>query len=455
MLNRSHACAALIAYSSVAFAQEATPPSNSGNSSGAPSANSSASPFSSSLGSLAPTEVEARAADTLDAQTFSLPGGLGYTPLNFTPGQGSFNRDPLLWTTSVQQGYDDNIYNSSGKSGLLPKKGSMMTNVSQGADLLLAQSRFGLSMLGNVGGQYYWDRPSDQLNPSGGLSLIFAYKISPRAQLSSLVNAVFTSQPSLSNLYGLTPGSSRGYLSANSKFDFLYQWTPLYSTVTTYSVNSIYHRGQSEALSDYVEQTLGQSFRYALSPLLTAVLEGRASNTSYRQGPYDSNTYYLLVGSDVLISRRLLGSLRVGETSRSYKTGDLKSSSSPYGETSVTYSLTKHSSLGLNARYGYEPGSFGAGGRTGVRTGLSFTQEFSPKLSGNISANYGHGSTKASGSATATTTEDDLSFSIGATYAYARYTTLFANISRVQVSSSSPWNDYGKDIFYLGATFRY
>ena len=232
MLNRSHALAALIICTSVAFAQEAaTPPvDTTGQTDNRNSASSSS--------SYSTTPPEASAAD--QSEGFSLPGGMGYAPLDFTPGQGRFDRKPLSFGTTIQQGYDDNVEATSGDPRQAPVKGSLVTALSEGVDLLFAQSRYGLSLGANAGGQYYWDRAGDQLTPNGGLNLIFGYKLTPRVQFSAIVNGIYTTQPTLTMVNGLAQSNGKGYLTASSKFDLLYRWTPRFSTDTAYSINGIY-----------------------------------------------------------------------------------------------------------------------------------------------------------------------------------------------------------------------
>ncbi|MEI8233720.1 MAG: outer membrane beta-barrel protein [Verrucomicrobiota bacterium] len=467
MLNRSQACAALIVFSSLSFAQEAsTPPADSGTP--ASGASSLIVPSSSTqIPELTPAQAAAEsaaqaaqaaqkpAADANEEQEgFSLPGGMGYAPLNFTPGQGSFDRQPLTFSTTLQQGYDDNIYDISNNNSVTPKKGSMVTNLSEGADLLLAQSRFALSMNGNLGGQYYWDRTGDQLTPVGGLNVVFGYKLSKRIQLSGIVNAAYTTQPTVSVINGAVQSNGKGYALVNSKFDLLYRLSPLVSTDTTYAISGIYYKDSVNAGGDSTTQTVGQSVRYAFSRLLTGVVEGRASQVQYNSTTNDANLYYLLTGADLTVSRRFTASARVGCTLQDQSKSNQSGSSNnamPYAESSLNYALTKTSQLSANLRYGYnDNGSTGAQSTKNIRAGVAYTCALTPHLRGILNLNLNHND-----GANTTPSQDTISGSAGAQYDLSKNLTLFANYNQVRQITSAAAQEYTKNIYYLGATYNY
>ncbi|MDD5350232.1 MAG: hypothetical protein PHQ12_08485, partial [Chthoniobacteraceae bacterium] len=280
MSNRHQICAALLVFSSLSLAQEAPAP--------ATDASAAASDRTAAPSAQIPTPSlsGSAAASGEEAEGFSLPGGMGYTPLNFTPGQGTFDRAPLNFSTTASLGYDDNVYSTKDN-----EHGSMITSLTEGVDLLLSQDRFALSLGANAGGQYYWDRSGDQLTPTGGLNLVTAYKLSPRAQLSGVVNATYTNQPTVSTINGAVQSRGQEYFIINSKFDLLYSWLPRVSTDTTYSINGIYYKNSAVDQNDSTTQTIGQSVRYQFSRLITGVLEGRYSQVQYNSNISDTNLY--------------------------------------------------------------------------------------------------------------------------------------------------------------------
>jgi len=441
MLNRSQACAALIAFTSVAFAQEASTPvaDTKAQSDRATASDTTASNV------VVPDSGQKPAAYSEDASDgFSLPGGMGYTPLNFTPGQGHYDRKPLSFSTTLQQGYDDNVNSSH-----TDKQGSALTNLSEGVSLLLAQSRFALSVDASLGGQYYWNRSGgDELTPTAGIDAVFGYKLSPRAQLTGEINGAYTTQSTNSVINGAVQSNGKGYFLFNSKFDLLYNWTPRVSTDTTYSLGGVYYKDPGQNGGDSTTQVVGQSVRYQFSRLVTGVVEARASQVQYNSTTSDANIYYLLTGADVTLSRRLTATGRVGATLRDQDSSD---SSMPYAEGSLNYSLTRTSQIGANFRYGYnDNGSTGQQSTTSTRAGISYTQALTARLRGTLSLNGSFNE------ASDTTPRDDtVSGAAGVQYDFSKYLSLFANYNHIQEFSSNSSQEYSKNVYYVGATYSY
>ena len=390
-----------------------------------------------------------------EGQGFTLPGGMGFTPLDFTPGQGKYDRKPLTLTATLQQGYDDNIYSSSGKFAAYPVKGSAMTNAGVGMDLLSYQAaRMGLSLGTNLGGIYYWDRKGDQLTPSGGINLLFAYKLTPRAQFSAVLNGLYTNQSSLTVVNGLTEFNGKPYLVFNGKFDLLYQWMPRISTDTTYSIASATHQQTGAGTDNYVNQTLGQSLRYKISSVMIGVVEGRFSHIVYDNSLLDSNTYYILGGFDLTLSRRMSATLRAGDSFRNYDAVGLTSSSAPYAETSLNYALGKRSSISLDGRYGFDDGTSNTPSRKSTRTALNFNQTITNKLRGAVGFGYTHRYASQDFNVIETA-EDNVSTTLGFQYLFSPQWTGFGNYNRIQILSSDSNREYTKNTYYLGASYQF
>lgn len=314
-------------------------------------------------------------------------------------------------------------------------------------------------MQANGGGQYYWDRSGDRLIPNGGLGLLFAYKLTPRAQFSSVINGSYTTQPSLSVINGLSQSNDgKGYLTANGKFDFLYQWAPRVSTDTSYSAAGVEYSGTSQSANNYLVQTLGQTLRYTIDPRVIGVFDVRASQTTHDNinSASDFNTYFVLAGFDFTVSRRIAASFRTGLTTQDYKTAGSGNSSSPYAEGSVDYTLTRNSALSFNGRYGFDTGgNTGAQSTKSTRVGMGYTQVFSSKLRGTVSVNYDHSGVSSAPGTTSSESQDAINGSIGVNYALTRRVNLFANATRFQVFATQPFLENARDTYYLGATYQY
>ena len=461
MLNRSQACAALIICTSVAFAQDAiTPSSDMGNSSGSgggisPLIAPSSQGLQLQTGDIPAADQKPPATES-DRPGFLIPGGFGNAPVNFTPGEGKFDRKPLSFGTTIQQSYDDNTNSSSGAPGSSPIKGSMSTTLSEGMSLLLSQDRLGLSLESHGGGQYYWDR-AQGLAGNGDLDLIFAYQLSPRAQLSALVKGTYSTQPSLSVSNGLVNSKGSSYLLVDSNLNLLYRWTPRVSTGTSYVVNALSNQASQSQSDDHVTQTVGQSLRYDFSRRVTGVLEARAAQVSYTNSVSDSNTYSLLGGADMVISRRFSGTIRMGTSTQEYSNQKAPSTTSPSAEGSLNYNVTRASTLSLSGRYGFDDSSSQGQSRKTLRTGASYTRVLTHKLQASISANYIRteytlvapliGSTPA--------TDESYSGSMGLQYAYSQNLSISGNVSRLWSTPAQTANKYTKDTFSLGLSYQY
>ena len=468
MFNRSLVRAAFLLCTSVAFAQEtSTPPVDATGQpgAGAPMNTPLIAPASETPAAPLGTEVEKKPAAPSSEQGtgFSLPGGMGYAPLDFTPGQGRFDRKPLTFSTTLQMGYDDNINDASGHSSQSPVKGSMLTTASEGVDLLLSQSRMGLSLGGNAGGQYFWERDSDKLTPTGSLNVVFGYKLTPRAQFSAVANALYTTQPTQSVINGLTRSNGKGYLIGSSKFDLLYTWAPRFSTDSFYSLNGTAQQANELKSGNYLNQTFGQALRYSFSQLVTGVFEGRYSQINYTNTPstspsLDSDTYFVLAGCDLTLTRRFSGSFRAGATMRDYKAPGEDSQSSPYGEFSWNYLMSRFTTLSWDARYGFDDGVSSSNGQKSksTRTGLALTHVFTSKLRGTLGLNYTHVEpTGGTSNGALSAKQDAVDVTVGGVYTLSQSLTLFANVAHSRRTSPDAFQEMTKNIYYLGATYQY
>ena len=473
--NRPHVCAVLTFCTSIVFAQEASTPAvdvagqsssiaPGKNGSIAPSVGTMAAPAAPSLAPTPGVEVEKKPAkaESEEGEGFKLPGGMGYAPLDFTPGQGRFDRKPLTFSTTVQQGYDDNINSSGGGKLQAPIQGSMMTNASEAMSLLLAQSRFGLSLDANAGGQYYWNRDKNQITPTAGMNLVFGYKLTPRAQLSGVVNGVYTNQPTQSITNGPTQSNGKGSLVASSKFDLLYNWDPRFSTDTYYSADGTRMEDSVAKASDHLTQTIAQSLRYSLSRLVTGVVEARYADRTFSSTPAgtaskDTQTYYLLTGADMTITRLFSGSFRVGDSIQHYSAKGESSTSSPYAESSLNYLLTKYTTMSLDGRYGYDDGSYSQASKS-TRLGLGLTQVFTAKLRGSCGVSYSHVNnitSQAGVTSSVSTNQNAFDTNVGWTYAFSQSLSMSGNYAHTWRSSTGNTPEINKNVYNLGLTYQY
>ena len=447
-----------------------------------------------------------KASSTSDGPTFSLPGGYGAAPQTLTAGEGTLARPPIQFSFSLQEGYNDNIYSSSGKkypdavypaytilessSGFSyhrqipqqtitgttsnPVKGSMISSAYFGSQILLSASRLVVSADLSGGGTYYWDRMGNKYDPAGNVSLLAAYKLTSRAQLSTVISGAYTQQPNL-NAVNSVQSDQGSYFTNNDKFDLSYQLTSRISTDSTYNISLQDYIKEASKIYNYTTNTYGQALRYAYSPVTVLVGEFRYSDTTYDSTTASTQTQYWLGGCDLTFSRRFTFTMRGGLSFRE-SSSTTTSDSSPFMESNLAYGFGKASTLNWSARYGFEDTvSTGASTSTVFRTNVAITEAFTPKFQASISAGFSNSapgtvltsSTTSSASSSSTSSSsfttstgasgndsNSITLGLGSSYVLSPAMTLSLNYTRSQVISTTVAT-YSVNVVFLGATYHF
>jgi hypothetical protein len=283
--------------------------------------------------------------------------------------------------------------------------GSWVTRTELGFDMQMANRRSLFTFDFTGGASYYWNRPGKKSEYTASLALLYLYKISGRAQFTAALNTAYQSQPDYSQPNLPTSNNKGNYIPLNLKMDISYRLTPRISSVTSVSYNSLYYTEKSEQSDNYTETTFGTELRYLFSPRLTLLGELRySSQTHSDNSALDTTTTYALAGAELALSRRFTSTLRIGEALQTFSEGG-DSQSAPYAEATLSYRLSRGTTLQWNGRYGYEvagsPDSFVLVGRTG----LSLSHIFSPRLQGSLSLNANHSVTTTTAEVTVTETD--------------------------------------------------
>ena len=497
MFHRRFALPALIVSASLAFAQDSVVPSSDAGSGGA--GGSMITPFGAdSRGQqgtggagqdlLGGSGMSGAAPAAQEAPSFNLSGGYGFANQEVVAGQGMFARPPIQLSITLQQGFDDNIYSTSGKPTIIPAsvverpsgpfvvhdvtneqaipatfpvKGSLVTQGTVDVEFLLARSRAVASLGIHVGGGYYWDRQGDPFDPSGGIDLLFAYKLTPRMQFSGQLNVQYLSQPNYNLVNAPTQPGSGDYINLSSKFDLTYQWTARFGTTTTLSLSGMNYMESISQQNNFLQTTVGESVNYRLGPRTTGVLEVRAGQTSYKSGLGDSSSEFLLGGFDFMFSQRFTGTLRVGEEYRSYAEADMQTAATPYLESNLIYGYGKASSLNWTNRFGFEENSTNTSQRQQTfRSGLSVNQVLSAKLRLSLGLNFNHSTytTITGPQATAGTSQraqENVSASLGFQYQATRTVSIFGSYTHTRIMTDEEWTTYSKNTTFLGVTYQF
>ena len=443
------------------------------------------------------------------APSFTLPGFYGSAATSYTAGQGRLARPRFRYSASLAVGYDDNVLQSPdnrapdqfvfvqpptpdhvepifetrtriGQGGIpeqvqvvvgfrtvkgTPAKfvrvppqdraGSFVVRSGLGFDMQLYSRRslFTFDASGNA--DHYFTRPSPKdTDYNGSVALSYLYRLTPRLQVTAQVNAAYLTQPDFSRINTPEALNVGAYINANARLDLSYRWTPRLTSVVSLSDNALLFQEKSQQGSDYNETVLGTELRYLWSPRFTALGELRYSSIDYPQtAALAAQTAYLLIGAEFRWSQRISGGLRIGNSVRSFDEGG-DSASTPYAEMNLGYRLTPGSIVNWNMRYGFEE-PFAAGDeRTVFRSGLSFIQAFSARMSGAASINYIHEIDKAAGTQFETTS-DLFDATLRLEYTVNKHFSLNASSVFTQRNTSLGFIDYHRTQFFLGGQYQY
>jgi len=386
--------------------------------------------------------------------SFFFPGGYGYLPETVSGRALSIGRSPVIFSLAVTQGYDDNIYSSSGREGYVPKVGSWTTQLSGAADVLFATGRTYLATQLSVGGIYYWDKHTDSVSPVGNLNLAFSHNFTPRLHFVARINGGYYNQPDFSIPNAPSRPNSGDYFNLNSLFDLGYQWTPLFATNTTLGVNTQIFKEKESQYGNYVEFLVGESFRYKFAPRLTGVLDFRFSKIWYDDSRLDSTTEWVLVGADAQINPRLNGSLRVGASFRQFEQEGADDSTSPYVEAVLGYRYAKGSLLQWSNRYGFEESGFYDNRYKTFRTGLLVNHAVTARINFLLGVSYAHQDIKTL-STGADSEQHLIAVNAGLQYVLNRHFAVSLNYNRNEVVADWQGGSYDRNRYSLTLNYQF
>lgn len=456
------------------------------------------------------------------AASFTLPSSYGQAPLTFAVGQGRLARPRYVFTGTAQMGYDDNVLQTptaangspaasvnvlvsparppetvvvevppTGPTAIgvapvptfetvtipgqkavyrkvlvraaipaQPRIGSVVARTGIGFEMQLASRKTVFTADAHVDSSYYVNRPSTNSDTNGNLSLVFAHRITGRLQFSATANVAYLSQPDLRVVSGPTRNVG-DYITGNVKADLTYRWSKRISTVTSLTENTLFYQNAVQKANDSYETIFGTEGRYIWNSKLTLLVEGRASKVLYPQSNLrDSTTYFILGGAEYALTKRLSGTIRVGESIRSFDNAPSNSasatSSSPYAEVTAAYRFSQTGSLTSNSRFGFEEPQDASSEVLVFRTTLSAVQAFSARLRGSASVGYIHRVTDSTQNALSTTiTGNTFTADVGLDYAITRKFSVNASYSFVNDLSSLDQTGYYRNQIFLGAQYTY
>ena len=370
-----------------------------------------------------------------------------------TAGTGNFARTPFRVSIGVREGYDDNVYTTTNNT-----VGSFFTNGSVTFDYKFgnARTQFDLQAIGGL--TYYYHRPFGQdYDLNTGLTVSFSHQATPRLGFGANAYLSYQSEPDFNAGIGLNRRSGN-YFYTSDRFSVSYNWTPRFSTLTSYTLGVLqYENDFIASFEDRFEHTFGNEFRFLVLPTTTLVGEYRYEIIDFDTAPNDSMTHFLLAGVNHSFSPRFNVSLRAGVEFREFD--NFGSHTSPYGEATLNYSLGPRTTISWVNWYGLDqPDIPGASTRTTFRTGINTSYAFSPRITGTLGAFYQHDDNEELRTASFFVPgfdEDTLDIAVGVRYEINQTFAALAGYSHTEVFSDITLREYARNRYYLGlnATF--
>jgi Putative beta-barrel porin 2 len=354
--------------------------------------------------------------------------------------EGVFTSRPIQLSLYTAVGYDDNVFASHSD-----RVGSGLSTFAVNLASHLGNERTRFDFGASLGFDYYWDKPGKTVTPDLGLNLKFTHQLTPRLALAITSYASFVSEPDLRS--GVSPVTGDGnYFYTTNTIALAYQWTPRFSTVTSYTANFfIYEASPFGDTLDRWESLVSQQFRLQIVPTVTAVAEYRFGYIDYFHNNLNSYSNFALVGADVDLSARLSFEFRAGAEFRDYESSLYGSLIDPYFESTLTYLYQPESSIQWYNRYGFEEPNLSTGYRSTFRTGLRIVHALAgrTRLFGGIY--YSHDNYHQP-----TFSENTLEIDVGLSYQLTRSLQLSAGYSFERDFSPIVDRDYYRDRVFLG-----
>lgn len=395
-------------------------------------------------------------------------------------GVGLFSTLPFHLSVSVSGGYDDNVLNT-------PNGGSasLFANPSAEINYKFADPRTTVVLKLNTGVTYYFDRsdfPTQPPPPFGtptpppktqdydidvSVGLSASHKASARLTINGSVNLSYKTQPDFSANVG-TNRRTGNYLYNSDRFNATFQWLPRFATNTSYNLGVVRYDDETFGASlNRSEHTLGNEFRFQLTPMTTLVAEGRVLFVAYENGTLDSMTEILLGGIEHKFNPRLAIGLRGGNQFRSFDNGG--DTSEPYFETVLNYAAGKRTLVNWFTRYSLEEPAFaGSQTVTTFRTGLVTKYVVAPRINSSIGFYYVRDDYPAGPrpprilpppfprpEGAPAITEDAIDVTLGLQYEISRSLGVYVSYGHTEVISDIAQREYSRNRYFGGVNFSF
>jgi len=306
---------------------------------------------------------------------------------------------------------------------------------------------------------YYSNRTGDPMDFSNEVVGTLQHSFSDRFSISAADQFRYYTQPSLFENVG-TLYYSGAYIANTFNGSFNAQWTPLVSTLFTYSNTYVdYFSSATAAGNNSIENTGSGTLGFAILPKINLNFGGIVDNVAYTQiaRGYTSLTGNTGINWQALPS--LSVNLAIGASVTSTELSSSQTNATPYGAVGVNWQLGARSSLSFNYSHEVVPTDVTtAMGQVADRIGTTFHYDILPSLSAHLEGTYTHGEYTPwliSPNTISAYSENDFAIDAGLTYHVNRY--FDVNIGNIYsgVASGLSFRDYNRDQVYLGVRGTY
>ena len=387
---------------------------------------------------------------TLLAATWSQAQGL----LALGPRADYKENVPLTLQLNLLGGYDRTSYRDPSSSN--PNVDSFFVEGGLGLTYAKNDRITKLTTEADFGTIYYFEGVENgkQTFYNARATVNFQHEFSRRLSLTDNFSAAYEIEPDYT--IGISDARRSGqYFYGYNNFAVSYAWSDRFATTTSHTITGIRYQDHGIGeLEDRLSNTVGQQFSYKLSRTTSLAAEYRFEYTNYTrfsgangQPNPDYRAHYILAGIDQAWSPRTTASARVG--AQIYDS-DRISQTSPYLETTLTYALSRKTSIRWYNQLGYDGSQLGDyDARYAFHTGIVATHQFTERLSGNAGVHYVHSDYKGNDSVPSAK-EDELNASIGMSYKLWKSLALQATYSYTTISSDISFNEFDRHYTTVG-----
>ncbi len=287
-------------------------------------------------------------------------------------------------TASLREGYDDNIFTAKDN-----KVGSFTTEFTPSFLIDFPMDSSDFSARYTFDSVYYQNRSGNQFDLNHEFVARYNHAFSDRFNLDLREQFRYDNEPSLLDATG-TLFRDGAYISNVSSAEFTAQWTPLLSTVTSYSNTLYYYQDSSLATEEnYMENTVNQDLRFAVLPTYTVVVGGIYDDVSYQHFSRGYTSYTGNAGIDWQTTPALVLGARLGGTLTD--TESAGSSVSPYATVTANWRLGQRSHLDFSYLHDVVTTDVVfANGQEADRFNARFSYDITPSVTAHLEVMYTH-----------------------------------------------------------------